>query len=546
MGSTGFLEVRAGQFGYNFGLENNVDTPRYEDRVTLEVSGGGRDWELRRRRNQVTAAYSWFMDNFAGGNHNFKFGYQWMDEKGNTVYEQRFTDNVTHFLSNGVPSAVRLGLTPLSSWNGLRTNSAFITDTWSLGRVTLNVGARFDRYRVYLPEQEHPASRFFPTAVSYPEVSEVVSFNHIVPRAGVIFDVTGDGKTLVKANWGKFYFNPGVNLADSVNPNSGEQYQEYAWTDRNGNRLYDVGEEGALTTSVGGRATSSVDPDLKNSYTHEFSTWFERELIRNLGARVGFVWKKDSDGYQQLNVNRPPSEYNVPTTLIDNGPDGVRGTGDDGTISALNLSAAALARGSNNVTTNVDGYEGTYKTIEIGANKRWSNKWSMVASYSYTWTDEFANAYYGNTFGSTVSQSSLFGGAPNNPNDRTNNEFTNWNWKVHGTYEPAWGLRFTPVLKHQSGAPYGRYVSAALNYGTQPILVEPIGTRRQENITVFDVRVEKQLRFDRARLGLFLDVFNVTNANPAINITWVTGPRYEFPTTVLPPRIAKFGVRFDW
>jgi len=43
-GSRGFLEIRAGEFGYNFGLlGNDQTTPRREDRTTLLVTGGGRD-----------------------------------------------------------------------------------------------------------------------------------------------------------------------------------------------------------------------------------------------------------------------------------------------------------------------------------------------------------------------------------------------------------------------------------------------------------------------------------------------------------------------
>ncbi len=109
----------------------------------------------------------------------------------------------------------------------------------------------------------------------------------------------------------------------------------------------------------------------------------------------------------------------------------------------------------------------------------------------------------------------------------------------------------TPVLKMQSGAPYGRFFQTRvgeLNYGTQIILAEPIGTRRQENVTVLDFRVEKQLRFaaDRAKLGLFFDLFNATNSNTAVNIDWRSGAGFETATTVLGPRIAKFGVKFDW
>jgi hypothetical protein len=86
-----------------------------------------------------------------------------------------------------------------------------------------------------------------------------------------------------------------------------------------------------------------------------------------------------------------------------------------------------------------------------------------------------------------------------------------------------------------------------MNYGPQLVLVEPIGTRRQDTVSVFDFRVEKQVRFaDRARAGLFFDVFNTFNANTAVNMTWLSGNRFERASTVLGPRIAKFGVKFDW
>ena len=103
----------------------------------------------------------------------------------------------------------------------------------------------------------------------------------------------------------------------------------------------------------------------------------------------------------------------------------------------------------------------------------------------------------------------------------------------------------------QSGAPYGRFFqtrTGELNYGAQIILAEPIGTRRQDNVTVIDFRVEKQLRFaaDRAKLGLFFDLFNAMNSNTAVNIDWRSGAGFEKATTVLGPRIAKFGVKFDW
>jgi hypothetical protein len=51
---------------------------------------------------------------------------------------------------------------------------------------------------------------------------------------------------------------------------------------------------------------------------------------------------------------------------------------------------------------------------------------------------------------------------------------------------------------------------------------------------------------DRARLGLFLDVFNALNADTLVNINWRSGGSFEKATTVVGPRIVKFGVKFDW
>jgi hypothetical protein len=209
------------------------------------------------------------------------------------------------------------------------------------------------------------------------------------------------------------------------------------------------------------------------------------------------------------------------------------------------------------MTTNIDGYEGTYKTLEVSANKRYSKRWSLNASFSRTWTHEFGNNYANNRFGTAISNFSFFGSFPSTPNERTENEFTNWLIKVSGTVDAGWGVRVTPVLKTSSGVPYGRYFSVAAcsattttncsNYGTQLVLAEPLGTRRQDNVAVLDFRVEKQMTFaGRGKLGLFADLFNALNADTAVNINWRSGASFEKATTVIGPRIVKVGLKVDW
>jgi hypothetical protein len=45
---------------------------------------------------------------------------------------------------------------------------------------------------------------------------------------------------------------------------------------------------------------------------------------------------------------------------------------------------------------------------------------------------------------------------------------------------------------------------------------------------------------------VFLDVFNVLNANPEQNAIWSSGTSFLRPVTIVPPRIARAGLSFDW
>ena len=111
----------------------------------------------------------------------------------------------------------------------------------------------------------------------------------------------------------------------------------------------------------------------------------------------------------------------MPITISEPGPDGsLATTGDNTQITVFNLDSTS--RPASTIVKNIDGYEGTYKTLEFSANKRYSNRWSALASFSYVWTNEFHNQYFNNRFGLVVSQQSLFGPYGLNPNDRNDHD----------------------------------------------------------------------------------------------------------------------------
>ena len=569
VGSRGFFEVRAGEFGYNFALVGQSEGPRREDLVTGEVTGGGRDWRLDRRRKQIHGAYTFYLDDVLGGNHQFKTGGEVQHETGTTNWNQFYTNNHYVTFRSGVASTVVQGAV-VKSTSGLRNYGYFVSDTFTREKLTLNLGVRFDRYRTFVPAQERPASTFA-SARSFEAVDEIKSFNHITPRLGVVYDLSGNGKTVLKANYGRYYFNTGVGFADAANPNTGTQTRTYTWTDRNGDRLWQPGEEGVLsgTDSINSPVgtfdpNNYFDPNLKNSYSDELSFWFERELPGNIGARVGFVRKMDRNGYQRENVARLRSNYTTPGTIVDFGRDGLTGP-DNVSIPVLQYTGALPA--ARNLVVNPDGYDANYNSVEIAANKRFSGKFSLNSSVVFTNTQEWATGYngggawYSNLGTSNQSLFSGFGGVgfPVTPNDQKElSDFWAYNFKLSGTVEPGWGLRATPVFRYQQGYPYARGVNGTLNYGSQNIAAEPLGTFRMDNIVQLDFRLDKRFKLtDRITLSAMVDVFNALNANTELNIRHTTGrlvisetganiAAFQTPITILPPRIARFSARLSW
>jgi hypothetical protein len=123
--------------------------------------------------------------------------------------------------------------------------------------------------------------------------------------------------------------------------------------------------------------------------------------------------------------------------------------------------------------------------------------------------------------------------------------FRDWSFKAHGTWRGPWDLLITPFVRHQSGQAFGRTLSASLNYGTVRVLAEPVGRRRQDHLTLVDVRVERAVRFGTGRLTIFLEVFNAFNSNAEQNVSWETAT-FLRPLVIVPPRIARVGFAVDW
>ncbi|MBI3491246.1 MAG: TonB-dependent receptor [Acidobacteria bacterium] len=545
-----FFEMRGGQFRYIWPNFRRTEAPAFQDIGNNLVRGGNRDgWFNIPTRNQVLGSASYFKDNW-GGSHNFKVGGELLHETFTFIRGEGVNGvvpgDVLHVLNNGAPTEVLLFQTPSNSQNGLWTISGYVQDTWRLTpRLTLNLGVRLDRYRTFSPEQVGPpVGRFNTAQLTFAANDNLITWNLPAPRLGATYDLSGDGKTVLKFNYARYWWNPGTDISQDVNLNSPDWFKRYAWRDLNGNGVWDPGEEGQLSTSRGGVGSAQLDPNLQDQRTDEVAASVEREIIPNFGLHGGYVYRRIDNFNVLFNANRPFDAFNQPTTIRDPGPDNIVGTSDDGPeIRALGLDPARLSLPTLNRRQNLPGVA-EFHNLEVVGTKRMSGHWSLQASFAYRWNRDQDTGYFGNNL-RTLSIAA-------NPNELINTDggrynFTTWSAKINGTIEALWGLRVTPALRYQSGQPFGRTFLARLNYASQRILAEPIDSRRQEDITVFDIRVERVLRLPHGRtLSPFADAYNLGNNSAASNIAWASGTSFLLPSTIIGPRIARFGVRFDW
>jgi hypothetical protein len=181
------------------------------------------------------------------------------------------------------------------------------------------------------------------------------------------------------------------------------------------------------------------------------------------------------------------------------------------------------------------------------AATRKATGWSLQASYTWAKTlGNFDNDAASNAGSSDLASNGNFA----NPNrailstgrtiyDRRHD------LKVYGTYAvPFLDIRISGIYRFMSGAPYARAVT---NFGAETysaITVEPVGAHELPALNRTDLRIEKTFSIPRsARLGLYLDVFNVNNQDGPTRVNNFSGSAFGQPRSWREPRQFRGGVR---
>jgi hypothetical protein len=561
-----FTDLKANLFGYDFPLGTRADSKTQPSRIdtgTQFVSGvAWNAFDLGRQKPQVTAQATYYVPD-KGGSHDLKFGYEYVldiakytiDGRSGTTQYRDLNGNTDQirFIDSGSNSD--LG----TKWRGANDrdlrNAAYVQDRWNPNeRATLTLGVRWDYQKPYyldgirdpLMKDILPAAAgalagqpMF-TSQTTPGTT-IFTRNSIAPRLGLSYDVTGKNSTVLKAFYGRYYYNYADSFT-SLNP-GGANFKTFRFNDLNGNRLYDGPLElGALVSSSGGTSTT-IDQNLKKPYADEYDLSIERQFWGESSVRVAYVRKLTKNEFRAIDIARL-GRFSVPVTVPVTIRDFVNGV-----TGVQNFSLMDLPDSPTPVNQFVNTPDGSYKydTMQFAFNKRFRTGLFIQSSYDFQWRNELRRA--DSISGSPLNSDPLAVGFFLNPNPTVDNrqKTTNWQGRLIGRYVFKGDVGAAANLRVQSGFGYSRVISAALpKAGTLQFFSENNENNRSETVPILDLRADRAFLIGRYRFTGMIDVFNVLNSNAVTNFTLTNGASYNKIIATLDPRVAQLGIRFDF
>jgi hypothetical protein len=404
--------------------------------------------------------------------------------------------------------------------------NAFVSDSITLRQnLTLNAGVRF--------EHDNGSAR---------DADNTISWTNISPRVSARWRPRGDGGPAIDVGYGWYRHRLLLDYFGVGDPH-GLSGQVYRWDDANANRLPD----GPELTSLGPvglccAATllpSVIDPDLRRPTTREFLIGIEH-VIGPWRWRITGIDRREHDPIGLVNVGVTAADYTV--TFIDDPGVDVAGNSGTGPLPIYNRTSFRQDRYT---LTNV-GEPSRYQGVEIGVDRELSERWSLA-------------------FGGTAYRSEGTGasrGYQANENDQgvlgeaflTQNAGTfaygrlffdrAYVIKVSGRYRAPGDVRLAVASRYQDGQPFSRLVIAdGLNQGAEIIQTYPRGGQRFTYTLTLDMKVDKEVRLGRARIGAALEVFNLLNTDNEVEEDIVTGPAFRTITAIQPPRAFRVRLR---
>ena len=519
--------------------------PSALDNATLLNTGPVLGFRTRPRISvEPVGSVSYFPPRDLLGKHELKAGFKFYWQQQQSKWMEGLHGNYKLIFDtiNGVPHQpfqIQTANYPVNPVQRLNEGGFYVQDAWRpFSRLTLNIGLRYDSFHTWLPPQSKEASQFS-DAGSFP-LLETGTWRQWAPRFAGTWDLFGDGKTAVKASFGRFNHTPGDEFNEVYNRN-GVVTTTYRWRDLNANGDYDPGEVNLNTNgpdfiSIASGTTTLVNQDLKNPFTRQFTIGVDRELLPNFAARFNYIYMSQIDLSSTINVLRPYSIYQPLAPVQDPGRDGTPGTSDDGDAIVIYDYPAAY-RGSafvSNMRVNGDAaHRPAFKTYEAVFTRRTVGKWGLLGSVSATRNHRYLTV------------------VPSSPNDDYFNLDETWDWqaKFTGNYDLPLKVAVSGSFQAYSAIKGQRtnLFRSIPSLSTATIRMEPYGDTEGTARTLLNLRLSRMFQVrTTGRLRVGFDLMNALNGASPWMQSYASGPTFGNILQIDSPRIARGSVTFSF
>ena len=527
--------------GFSLMPKGGLDTP-----VTYEydtgVFGGSYSWlDCKRPQYQLQISGENYVEEAFGGSHEIKAGFEWRKTPVSSF--SGYGGNRRLDYDGGVSRSVRFRAANAYTSVVMR-NSFYLMDVFSRDRWTFNFGVRYDRQwgnnTACVSEGYSAAGAYLPD-LEVPDAPSVFTWNDIVPRIGMTYDITGDGKFIARANFSMYANQLGSGTVTN-DSKAGFREVRFYWDDINGDGDVQNNELGDLYYWSFNYENPLEDPghyidsNLSAPRSLEFLLGVEKELLPELSASVNYIYRRFTNFTWTPYDGLSSADYYNAGTIEDEGFTAQYWDTD-------------VSRPKTDTHKNRPGYYRVYQGLELQMIKRLSDRWMANVSFNYhifpqyyptsdsyvnpTNVDRLHGRYYAPLTGGSGKSDIWIG--------------SQWALKATGLYQLPWGINVSGFVQYRQGTPWPLMLRVYNNWGDSvtPYAI-PFGDERLPAMFMMDGRVEKSLMIsDFGRLDLILDVFNVFNLNTPIRIEHrVYSSNFLRTNEVLNPRVFRFGFRF--
>jgi len=106
--------------------------------------------------------------------------------------------------------------TPVPGIDEFKGSVLFVQDSITKDRLAINAGLRFEHTDGFLPPQSKAAGPF--SAAQTTPRQDVIKWNNLAPRLGLVYDLTGNHKSAVKVGYARYHHQIGGGHIDVPNP----------------------------------------------------------------------------------------------------------------------------------------------------------------------------------------------------------------------------------------------------------------------------------------------------------------------------------------